>query len=70
MLAGSVLTSQALADRLIEAGHVGLRVPSFATGTGASDLNLVLWTWGPDRPARVVPIDDEGRLSEGGAERS
>ena len=63
MLAGSIPASQALADRLIEAGYVGMRVPSFAAGAGAGDLNLVLWTWGSEGPARVVLIDDEGRLT-------
>ena len=64
MLAGSVPASQALADRLIAAGYAGMRVRSFAVGTSTGDLNLVMWTWGTDRPARVVLIDDEGRLSE------
>ena len=63
MLAGSVPASQALADRLIVAGYAGMRVQSFAAGTGVGDLNLVLWTWKDDRPVRVVLIDDESRLS-------
>ena len=63
MLAGSIPTSQALADRLIAAGYAGMRVRSFAAKTHADNLNLVLWTWGTDRPVRVVLIDDEGRLS-------
>ncbi len=64
MLAGALPASQALADRLIAAGHVGVLVRSFASGSGAGDLNLVLWKWGNDRPARVILIDDEGRLGE------
>ena len=64
MLAGSIPASQALADRLIAAGHVGMRVRSYAAGASDADLNLVLWSWSADRPARVVLIDDEGRLSE------
>ena len=68
ILAGSVPASQALADRLIATGYAGLRVRSFAAGTGIGDLNLVLWTWGDDRPVRVVLIDDEGRLSGGQAD--
>ena len=63
MLAGTVPASQALADRLIAAGHAGLRVRSFASGTGADDINLVLWRWGTDPPVRVVLVDDEDRLS-------
>ena len=65
MLAGSVPASQALADRLIAAGYAGMRVQSFAIGTRIGDLNLVFWTWGDDRPVRVVLIDDDGRLSGG-----
>lgn len=63
MLAGAIPASQALADRLIAAGYVGMQVRSFAVGTGADDLNLVMWRWGAEPPARVVLIDDEGRLS-------
>ena len=63
MLAGTVPASQALADRLIAAGHVGMRVRSFAIGAGADDINLVMWRWGADPPDRVVLIDDEDRLS-------
>jgi len=64
MLAGTGPASQALADYLIAAGYVGMQVRSFAAGADAADINLVMWKWGPDRPARVVPIDDEGRLFE------
>ena len=63
MHAGAIPASQALADRLIAAGHVAMRVRSYAAGASADDLNLVLWSWSADRPARVVLIDDEGRLS-------
>lgn len=54
--------TQALAERLIADGHVAMRVPSFARGATAADLNMVLWTWGADPPARLALIDDEGRL--------
>ena len=63
MHGGSVPASQALADRLIAAGYTGMRVRSFAPGSGAQDLNLVLWHWGDRMPSRVVLIDDEGRLA-------
>ena len=63
MHCGSVPASQALADRLIAAGYVGMRVWSFAPGSDAQDLNLVLWHWGDRMPSRVVLIDDEGRLT-------
>ena len=65
MLEGRVPASQALADRLIEAGYVGMLVRSFAAGTGVDEFNLVLWSWGNHRPSRVTLIDDEGRLSRG-----
>ncbi|WP_073626919.1 RES family NAD+ phosphorylase [Pseudoxanthobacter soli] len=55
--------TQSLARRLIGAGYNGLLVRSFAPGARAEDLNLVLWRWGDDRPARLVLIDDENRLS-------
>ncbi|MCR5857112.1 RES family NAD+ phosphorylase [Mesorhizobium sp. J428] len=55
--------TQAFARRLISIGYNGLLVRSFAPGTTADDLNLVLWKWGPVTPARLVLIDDENRLS-------
>ncbi len=67
MLAGAVPASQALADRLIDAGQVGMRVRSFAAGSGPDDLNLVMWLWGAEPPARLVLVDVEGRLSGGPA---
>ena len=63
MLTGAIPASQALAERLIAAGCAGMRIRSFAAGTGADDFNLVMWKWGSDQPTRVVLIDDEGRLS-------
>lgn len=66
MLEGQVPASQGLADRLIEAGYVGMLVRSFAAGTDIDELNLVLWKWGDDRPSRVTLIDDESRLARDG----
>ncbi len=54
---------QIFAERLIAAGYAGLRVQSFVRGATPEDLNLVLWVWGPDLPARLVLNDDERRLS-------
>ena len=62
MLDGAIPASQMLADRLIAAVYLGMRVQSFALGAGADDLNLVFWHWSNRRPSRVVVIDDEGRL--------
>ena len=69
MLEGVTPASQALADRLIAAGYVGLRVQSFARGAGPDDINLVFWQWADKRPSRVVLIDDEGRLPKGPTEK-
>jgi RES domain-containing protein len=54
--------TQALARALIGKGYRGLLVRSFASGASESDLNLVLWQWGKALPARLILIDDEGRL--------
>ena len=54
--------TQGFARRLMKAGHHGLLVRSFAPGSSAEDLNLVLWTWADAAPSRLVLIDDEGRL--------
>ena len=54
--------TQILAERLIADGYAGLRVPSFAKGASVEDLNMVLWVLGSTLPAKLVLIDDEGRL--------
>lgn len=56
-------TTQAFAARLLQAGCNGLLVRSFAPGSTAADLNLVLWIWADEDSARLSLIDDEGRLS-------
>lgn len=60
--AGKALT-QAFAERLIAGGYAGMQVRSFAKGATGTDVNMVLWAWGPDLPARLVLNDDEERLS-------
>jgi RES domain-containing protein len=55
--------TQAFARRLIGAGCNGLLVRSFAAGSTAADLNLILWRWSDAPPTRLVLIDDENRLS-------
>ena len=67
MLAGMVPAPQALADRLIAAGYVGMRVQSIAAGISAGDLSLVMWKWNSNRPVCVVLMDDKSRLSGGQA---
>ena len=54
--------TQILAERLIADGYAGLRAKSFAAGATIEDLNMVLWVWGGALPAKLVLIDDEGRL--------
>ena len=63
MKASGEAKTQALARRLISAGYNGLLVRSFAAGSTAADLNLVLWRWSNAAPTRLVLIDDENRLS-------
>ena len=63
MKAAGEARTQGFARRLIKAGHSGLLVRSFAPGSTADDLNLVLWRWGDKAPARLVLIDDEKKLS-------
>ena len=59
MRADGEAPTQTFARRLIDAGHDGLLVRSFAKGAGPDDLNLVLWRW--DKGLRL--IDDENRLA-------
>lgn len=54
--------SWALARRLMDAGHAGILVPSFAPGATADDHNLVLWHWGDEPAHRVTVFDPSGRL--------
>lgn len=63
MRAAGEAKTQTFAARLMKAGHNGLLVRSFAAGSTADDLNLVLWRWGDKAPARLMLIDDEKRLS-------
>ena len=63
MYRGVVPSSHALADRMIAAGYVGMRVPSFAPGATANDVNLVFWRWSDRRPSRITLIDDERRVA-------
>jgi RES domain-containing protein len=62
MKSGGQAKTQDFAQRLIASGRHGLLVRSFAAGSTADDLNLVLWRWG-DAAARLALIDGEGRLS-------
>jgi RES domain-containing protein len=55
--------TQAFGRRLMEIGYDALLVRSFAPAATADNLNLVLWRWGAEAPARLLLIDDENRLS-------
>lgn len=63
MLAKEPVPTQDFAARLKRKGFAGLKAPSCARGAHARDLNIVLWVWGDDLPARLKLVDDEGRLS-------
>jgi RES domain-containing protein len=63
MKAAGEAKTQDFARRLIGAGYNALLVRSFAAGSSADDMNLVLWKWADRLPARLVLIDDENRLS-------
>jgi RES domain-containing protein len=63
MKAGGEVRTQAFARAAIVKGYRALLVRSVAPGADESDLNLVLWVWGRSAQARLVLIDDEGRLS-------
>ena len=62
MLAGVVAATQAFAERVRGDGFGALRVPSFASGATASDVNLVLLRRGPEPPAALRLVDDRGGL--------
>ena len=61
MLDGRPVPTQEFAKALIAEGFAGLLVRSFAQGTSAANLNLVLWCWAGGTNALDV-IDDENRL--------
>ncbi len=63
MKASGEARTQSFVRAIFAKGYRALLVRSFAPGSGESDLNLVLWKWGSTAPARLVLIDDEGRLS-------
>jgi RES domain-containing protein len=63
MKAAGEARTQEFARRLIGARYNALLVRSFAAGSSADDMNLVLWKWADSLPARLVLIDDENRLS-------
>lgn len=62
MLDGRPVPTQDFAATLAAEGYAGCLTRSFAAGTTAANLNLVLWRWTGDGD-RLEAIDDEDRLS-------
>lgn len=62
MAAEGKAPTQIFAETLAGQGFHGLLVRSFAPGTSADDLNLVLWRWGATLPARLALVNNEDRL--------
>lgn len=54
---------QAFSRRLMSQGYNGMLVRSFVKGAKPDDINIVLWNWGEALPSRLIPMDDDGRLS-------
>ena len=54
--------TQALAERLVEAGFCGMVVPSVAPGARPDAWNTVLWRWRAEPPHRLRVIDEQDRL--------
>lgn len=59
---GEEPASWVLSEVLIARGYAGAIVPSFAPGARGADHNLVLWSWGPELPAKVRVHDPHKRL--------
>ncbi len=51
-----------LSDYLIEKDISGIIVPSYVQGVPVASKNVVFWKWGEERPYKVKPIDENGRL--------
>ena len=62
MISGLNVPTHDLTERLVADGFVGLFVPSYAKGSDATDLNLVLWRWNSGADDRLLVVDDEDRL--------
>ena len=58
---GSVPPQHKFAKKVINEGFDVLRVPSFASGSGMANINLVFWKWGT-RETKINVVDDEVRL--------
>lgn len=63
MRSSGMAKTQAFARQLVEDGYRALLVQSYAHGSSATDLNLVLWHWGDEASSRLIVVDDENRLA-------
>ena len=63
-LAGRIAPSQAIAAKLRGRRYAGAIVPCYVPGATASDINLVLWKWGPDLPHKISVFDPSSRLPQ------
>jgi len=59
--------SWSIAERLQHADCAGIITPSFASGAGPKDINVVFWKWSRRKPYLVRVIDDEDRLPKNDA---
>ena len=62
MLERGLSDSQALANRLIDAGFAGMRVRSYIRNATPDHINLVLWDWGGEDSGQLVSLDDRLHL--------
>lgn len=51
-----------IADALMDSGHAGILVPSFAVGAKPEFTNLVLWDWSDKLPHQVLVYDPDEQL--------
>lgn len=61
MRSSGLSQTQTFAESLIDQGYSAMKVPSFARGAQAKDVNIVLWSWN-DGSNTLSVIDDENRL--------
>lgn len=66
LINGKTPPSWVLSTRLINEGVAGIKVPSFASGSDRSCLNLVFWRWSRHEPHQVSVVDDANRLPRNG----
>jgi RES domain-containing protein len=62
MLENSQAYTQIFSASLIKKGFKGVLVRSFAKGSKAEDLNLVLWQWNTSSDCQLKLVDAQNRL--------